>query len=719
MAQANKDGTASIKRKARRGALLGASVAGDKAVNGVANAYHEGVKRVGKHKAAKAEVSALRNKVSRQWRGTIDNLRDRAIRERANIGKAMSAQKQALTNVSSKANAYNASRKAVTAAKNAIPAARQASVSQVGGMGKIRSVQDALSNAPGFKRPTTRAITNAQAPMKQAVANVKTTVAASRHAGAAADDAARGYVTAVKNVARAKKDFSEANRALKVAGQVRDSKFRQGASEIMEKAGPKATGFQKGVIKAREALDSARSKLRGAKDVPGRVAQKAGLGSRQAVSTAAKQALGNGRTAKIVGGAAKYTGKALGWSAKTAGKIAGAPVKGISAGLRGIESLGKIVTAGNTGRMANAIRGATSAAGLAGGFAAGAWIDAGLNAASYYADQAALKDAGRRAMQEAILNGADAQTANRIGREIAEQNTVGAKREEKASNGSTIVRENPGWSDVIFSREYGKEVLKGLTRALTLGIAGTGDDTAIDQAFEKSPEEQRAEQELQFQRELRGQDARTGKVLRTASGAKAYTQEEIDARVEKYNNAMAARQQATDTAQRWYGYRTSNDLANDNMTKLIAEATQARDARYAQADDLSQVRKGVALMHGPDVDEAGRSKEDRYRDTVRSNADKEFDKRINYLLANTDASNKFMEKKRAETYNALYGRDYSKGGSERGEQGIADYEEFNKAWGQMSDKERLLFDVEGFAKQLAADAKSAYENYKPKEGGEG
>lgn len=183
----------------------------------------------------------------------------------------------------------------------------------------------------------------------------------------------------------------------------------------------------------------------------------------------------------------------------------------------------------------------------------------------------------------------------------------------------------------------------------------------------------------------------------------------IDEQVDPDRYVMIRAGEVTANAQRWYGYRTSTKLTVENVAKLIAEATKARDDRYAQADDLSQVRKGAALLRGPDVDEDGKSKEDRYRDTVRSNADKDFDKRIGYLLANTDASNKFMEQKRAELYSVMYGRDYAKGGSEAGEQGLADYQEFNMAWGELSDKERLLYDV-GAAKQRMADAADAEYN---------
>lgn len=186
----------------------------------------------------------------------------------------------------------------------------------------------------------------------------------------------------------------------------------------------------------------------------------------------------------------------------------------------------------------------------------------------------------------------------------------------------------------------------------------------------------------------------------------------IDEQVDPDRYVMIRAGEVTANAQRWYGYRTSTKLTVENVAKLIAEATKARDDRYAQADDLSQVRKGAALLRGPDVDEDGKSKEDRYRDTVRSNADKDFDKRIGYLLANTDASNKFMEQKRAQVYNVLYDSDYNKFGSDRGPNGLADYQEFNKAWAGLSNKDRLLFDVEGFAKQLAAETDAAYEKIK-------
>lgn len=180
----------------------------------------------------------------------------------------------------------------------------------------------------------------------------------------------------------------------------------------------------------------------------------------------------------------------------------------------------------------------------------------------------------------------------------------------------------------------------------------------------------------------------------------------IDEQVDPDRYVMIRAGEVTANAQRWYGYRTSTKLTVENVAKLIAEATKARDDRYAQADNVSAYHKAAALRPNSGMTQ------DRYRDTVRSNADKDFDKRISYLLANTDASNKFMEQKRAQVYNALYGADYNKFGSDRGPDGNADYQEFNKAWGELSEKERLLFDVEGFAKQLAADTDAAYERLK-------
>lgn len=180
----------------------------------------------------------------------------------------------------------------------------------------------------------------------------------------------------------------------------------------------------------------------------------------------------------------------------------------------------------------------------------------------------------------------------------------------------------------------------------------------------------------------------------------------IDEQVDPDRYVMIRAGEVTANAQRWYGYRTSTKLTVENVAKLIAEATKARDDRYAQADNISAYHKAAALRPNSGMTQ------DRYRDTVRSNADKDFDKRISYLLENTDASNKFMEQKRAQVYNVLYGREYDKNGSEAGEQGLTDYQEFNRAWGAMSDKDRLLFDVDGFAKQFAAGTDAAYEKLK-------
>lgn len=177
----------------------------------------------------------------------------------------------------------------------------------------------------------------------------------------------------------------------------------------------------------------------------------------------------------------------------------------------------------------------------------------------------------------------------------------------------------------------------------------------------------------------------------------------IDEQVDPDRYVMIRAGEVTANAQRWYGYRTSTKLTVENVAKLIAEATKARDDRYAQADNVSAYHKAAALRPNSGMTQ------DRYRDTVRSNADKDFDKRISYLLANTDAANKFMDQKRAELYSVMYGRDYAKGGSEAGEQGLADYQEFNMAWGELSDKERLLYDV-GAAKQRMADAADAEYN---------
>lgn len=55
----------------------------------------------------------------------------------------------------------------------------------------------------------------------------------------------------------------------------------------------------------------------------------------------------------------------------------------------------------------------------------------------------------------------------------------------------------------------------------------------------------------------------------------------IDEQVDPDRYVMIRAGEVTANAQRWYGYRTSTKLTVENVAKLIAEATKARDDRYA------------------------------------------------------------------------------------------------------------------------------------------
>ena len=368
------------------------------------------------------------------------------------------------------------------------------------------------------------------------------------------------------------------------------------------------------------------------------------FGTAEAIAAEAKAAgkvvTTGGKIAKAIGNWAVVkptttVAKAGAWAVK-------APVKALTKTFGAVERAGQIITAGNTGKVAKFVRGVTSASGLAGSFATQAIIDAAGKAYKFYAEGGKLSDVGAQKIT-----------------------TV---------NGHQVAEHNPGWADVIFSRDYAKEVLKGFQSALTLGFTAQGDDTFWDKTFERDREQENAELNAM----IMGQHEQ----LRDIHGNMVYSKEEID----KINSDRKTYAMQSKKAQDFFK-RTRGSLGVQNFRKMLGDITSERAAALQRMEDnianFGEFSKGLRKS----------VTEDDYRRQATSRANHEYDRRLNMLLGNKAAKD-VMEENRRSAY-ALLG------------EGTGDYDadvknaahtesvrSFNQLWTGMSDAERVSWNRE-------------------------
>lgn len=412
-------------------------------------------------------------------------------------------------------------------------------------------------------------------------------------------------------------------------------------------------GYKGATGAVRTAADTAKGVIGRAVSAVNPFASKAEFAARIAGSSTAKTGAG---VAKTIGGLAS---KGAGGVGKAVGFMAKAPVKTIAGTFNTIEKAGQLVA--GTGKAANMLRAATSASGLAGGFAVGAWTDAGMKAYEFYANGGKLSDVG------------------------------GSK--VTTINGKQVRENNPGWGDVVFSREYAKEALKGLQSALTLGLTGNGEDTYLDRAFDQSTEEE--------SKRLNAQLNLNDKLMTDIHGNAVYSEEELKARAQALDTASAQSKAAQKFAAQARG-----DLNVQNFRSMLGDITNQRktalDSMEANIRNFADFSK---TLRRPMTEEA-------YRASATAKANSDYDRRMAMLLGNKAAQDVMKENRRAAY--AKYGvgsGDYDADVASATGDRLNELKEFNKMWEEQSDAEKVAWTKEDAEKAMSEVA----EAYKPEE----
>ena len=141
------------------------------------------------------------------------------------------------------------------------------------------------------------------------------------------------------------------------------------------------------------------------------------------------------------------------------------------------------------------------------------------------------------------------------------------------------------------------------------------------------------------------------------------------------------------------------ELKDQNIESARQEALKGGANRYYVDKSINaKMRRGLTREQA--VEE--------YMQEVVKRQDSIYEKRLGMMLK-SDAAAKASAMNRKFAYLALTGRDYDVDTksdlAEGAKQGYAD---FNAAWGEMSDRDRVLFDREAFGKSIADSAASEY-----------
>lgn len=516
-----------------------------------------------------------------------------------------------------------------------------------------------------------------------------------------------------------------------IAGQTRratqqlQQRFNAAATRVMEKAGPKATFFQRAAAKmsqvgkplAGSAVENvaATTTEAAAKKGLGLFASRAEIAARvgELAKTSPKTAAAIRRTGLIAEGMYKKGGGFIVNNAKRVGRnLFGLrlPSRVIAGGLNKIEAAGKLVA--GSGKMGKVVTGLTNATGLAGGFAVGAWIDAGLNWAEASADAKKMGYTGffgKGGMWEAL----------------GSVNRTEVVRDEKTGQEHIVDYRNPTLGNVVTSKEYWGEVTRGTLRNLTFGIFGQ-DKYGWEQ--DQRSQEERSKQENEWY--LSGLDSQ-GRVIRDRNGNDI---SHILARQRRAAQDMA------DRANNIAAYFMSFDPANKDKISKGWNASKGGEAlgfaANAQTDAVGfiaavkhlgelkdqqiEATRQMAVQGGQNrhVDRVINAKMRRglareqaveeYMQEFSRSQDREYEKRLGMMLK-SDAAAKASNMNRNYAYLALTGRDYDVDTkSDLAEGAKRGYADFNAAWGEMSDRDRVLFDRDAFGKSIAESATSEY-----------
>ena len=516
-----------------------------------------------------------------------------------------------------------------------------------------------------------------------------------------------------------------------IAGQTRratqqlQQRFNAAATRVMEKAGPKATFFQRAAAKmsqvgkplAGSAVENvaATTTEAAAKKGLGLFASRAEIAARvgELANTAPKTAKAIRRAGLIAEGMYKKGGGFIVNNAKRVGRnLFGLrlPSRVIAGGLEKIEAAGKLVA--GSGKLGRGLQAMTNATGLAGGFALGAWIDAGLNWAEASADAKKMGYTGffgKGGMWEDL------------GRARTERVV-----DEKTGQVHDAVYRNPTLGSVLTSKEYWGEVTRGTVRNLTFGIFGQ-DKYGWEQDG-RSHEEQMKQWNQNW---LAGLDPMTGKVIRDTQGNDishiiARQRQAAQDMVNRANN-IAAYFMSFDPANKdkisksWSASEGGKALgfAANAQTDAVGFITAVKHLGELKDQQIEAARQ-MAVQGGQDrivdrrvrvLQRSGMTREqavEAYVQEASKFQNETYEKRLGMMLK-SDAAAKASNMNRNYAYLALTGRDYDVDTksdlAEGAKQGYAD---FNAAWGEMSDRDRVLFDRDAFGKSIAESATSEY-----------
>ena len=652
--------------------------------------YHAKVERMGQRVA-----SGNTNRMMREATGRVESAIDTARRAKATV-KSMQRLSVATggSRVSEAANRR--------AAKEATARVREAVQSRDGLMWmRLTGAEDGDASAYVNRTLQGRRAKALRADVFGAEQKLRQTKAAMQGSRRAAIDHTRAYTQQVQQ------------------------RLNAAASRVMEKAGPKATFFQRAMAKmsrigrplADSAVENVATAPAGAtaKKSLGLFASRAEIAARVAEigKTSPKTATALRRSGLIAEGVVKKGGGLVIGAAKKAATHWGGlrlPVKMIAGGLNTVEAAGRLVA--GTGKMGKVVTGLTNAAGLAGGFATGAWIDAGLNWAEASADARKMGYTGffgKGGMWESLGKANHTET-------VRDDNGVE----------HVVDYRNPTLGDVVTSKEYWGEVARGTLRNLTFGIFGRG---KYEWEQDGRPPEERSKQ--WNERYLAGLDPATGEVIRDRNG------NDVSHILAKQRMAEQAQ---VNRAQGIAAYFMSFDPTNKDKVKGTGNASIGRGAlgfaANAQTDAVGfitavkhlgelkdqqiEAARQMAVQGGQNryvdrrmsqLQRSGMTREqavEAYVQEVGKHQDKQYEERLGMMLK-SDAAAKASDMNRKFAYLALTGRDYDVDTksdlAEGAKQGYAD---FNAAWGEMSDRDHVLFDREAFGKSIADSAASEY-----------
>lgn len=694
------------------------------------NAGAEGLRRMAAHERAMKDVVAAREAAVAEHNQMVQwqNNRLDAIRRRGHqrVERITGRADQAMRNAYE--NELRAARNRTSQMRSTLQ--REALDAKAAGQRALdvrgRPQSFSLGSAPGAAQANRSQIVMRQKVGELRRLRVQAPAREAKEAMSAANRTARAIeANANRVVASTRAAEQNVIRATRKATDEISRRFAEGAARTMEQAGPKATFFQRAMAKmssvgrplAGSAVENvaATTTEAAAKKGLGLFASRAEIAARvgELAKTSPKTAATIRRAGLIAEGAVKKGGGLVTGTVKKAVTNWGGfrlPGKVIAGGLNKIEAAGKLVA--GSGKMGKVVTGLTNATGLAGGFAAGAWIDAGLNWAEASADAKKMGYTGffgKGGMWE----------------DLGRVNRTETVRDDKGVEHVVDYR-NPTLGSVVTSKEYWGEVTRGTVRNLTFGIFGQD-----KYGWEQDGRSHEKQMEDWNDRWLRGLDPQTGQPIRDRNGndiseilktQRMATQE----RINKANN-IAAYFMSFDPANKdkiskgWVASEGGKALgfaanAQTDAVGFIAAVKHLGELKDQQIEATRQMAvQGGQNRHVDRVINAkmrrGLAREqavEEYMQEISRSRDREYEKRLGMMLK-SDAAAKASNMNRNYAYLALTGRDYDVDTksdlAEGAKQGYAD---FNAAWGEMSDRDRVLFDRDAFGKSIAESATSEY-----------